>query len=119
MEKFSVQIFASDLLAVYEHYKRAFGATIKFDGKADDGTLIHLHLDIMGASLGIAPKRPDEIAKGNTVQLCLCFPDEETLRHAYTTLEEGGLGEGLSWLPWSPLQGYVTDKFGVMWCIGL
>ena len=119
MGNFSVQIFASDLLEVYEHYKKAFNATIQFDGKADDGTLIHLQLDIMGASLGIAPKRPDEITKGNVVQLCLPFSDEEKLRHAYNVLAEGGYGEGLMCLPWSPLQGYVTDKFGVMWCIGL
>ena len=119
MADFSVQIFATDLLDVYEHYKRAFNATLLFDGKADDGTLIHLQLDIMGASLGIAPKRSDEIIKGNTIQLCLPFPDEETLRNAYNVLEEGGNGEGLHSFPWSPLEGYVTDKFGVMWCIGL
>jgi len=119
MSNFSVQIFADDLLEVYEHYKRAFNATLLFDGKADDGVLIHLQLDIMGASLGVAPKRPDEITKGNVVQLCLAFPDEETLRTAYAVLEEGGFSEGLGCLPWSPLQGYVTDKFGVMWCIGL
>ena len=52
MSVFSVQIFATDLMAVYAHYKRAFGAAILFDGKADDGTLIHLQLDIMGASIG-------------------------------------------------------------------
>ena len=119
MEAFSVQIFASDLLEVYAHYKKAFDATIQFDGKADDGALIHLQLNIMGASIGVAPKRPDEITKGNVVQLCLPFPNEEKLRRAYAVLEEGGFGEGLLSLPWSPLQGYVTDKFGVMWCIGL
>jgi len=119
MSDFSVQIFATDLMAVYEHYKRAFGATILFDGNADDGTLIHLQLDIMGASLGIAPKRPEQIEKGNVVQLCLPFSDETKLRHAYSVLAEDGHGEGLQKLPWSDLEGYVTDKFGVMWCIGL
>ena len=119
MANFSVQIFATDLLAVFEHYKRAFDATLLFDGKADDGTLIHLQLDIMGASLGIAPKRSDEITKGNTIQLCLQFVDEKALRFAYEVLSEGGYAEGLAILPWSPLEGYVTDKFGVMWCIGL
>ena len=114
-----MQVFASDLLEVYEHYKNAFNAAIQFDGKADDGTLIHLQLNIMGASLGIAPKRPDEITKGNVVQLCLRFTDEAELRTAYAVLEDGGFGEGLVCLPWSPLEGYVTDKFGVMWCIGL
>ncbi len=116
---FSIQIFATDLLDVFEHYKRAFNATLLFEGRADDGGLIHMQLDIMGASLGIAPKRPDEIAKGNVVQLCLPFSDEVTLRNAYNVLLEGGHGEGLACLPWSPLQGYVTDKFGVIWCIGL
>ena len=36
MANFSVQIFATNLLAVYEHYKRAFNATLLFDGKASD-----------------------------------------------------------------------------------
>jgi PhnB protein len=119
MNNFSVQIFATDLPEVFEHYKRAFNAKLLFDGKADDGTLIHLQLDIMGASLGVAPKRPDEIIRGNVVQLCLPFSDEASLRTAYDVLAEGGHGEGLHTFPWSPLQGYVTDKFGVMWCIGL
>lgn len=119
MADFSVQIFAADLLEVFEHYKRAFNATVLFEGRADDGGLIHLQLDIMGASLGVAPKRPDEIIKGNTIQLCLPFPDEESLRKTYSVLEENGTGEGLHSFPWSLLQGYVTDKFGVMWCIGL
>ncbi len=119
MGNFSVQIFATDLLEVYEHYKRAFNALLIFEGRADNGGLIHLQLDIMGASLGVAPKSPDEITKGNVVQLCLPFPDEVTLRNAYNVLEEGGHGEGLACLPWSLLQGYVTDKFGVIWCIGL
>jgi len=119
MSNFSVQIFASDLRAVFAHYQRAFDATLLFDGKADDGTLIHLQLDIMGASLAIAPKRSDEITKGNAMQFCLPFSDEAKLRHAYAVLSEDGHGEGLQTLPWSALQGYVTDKFGVMWCIGL
>ena len=119
MENFNAQIFATDLLEVYEHYKRAFDATILFDGKGDKGELIHLQLSIMGASLGIAPKRKEEIIKGNVVQLCIPFTDEVKLRAAYNILAEDGHGEGLHTFPWSPLQGYVTDKFGVMWCIGL
>ena len=38
---------------------------------------------------------------------------------AYNVLKEGGYADMLKSFPWSPLQGYVTDKYGVMWCIGL
>lgn len=119
MPGFIVQIFASDLLEVARHYERAFGATVLNEAMGDGGELIHIELDIMGARLCVAPKRPDDITKGNTVQLCLKFGGEDELRYTYGVLEEGGSGEGLRTHLWSNLEGYVTDKFGVMWCIGI
>lgn len=119
MGNFTVQIFAEDLLVTFEHYKKAFNATILFEGKADDGGLIHVEMDIMGNRIALAPSLPCGNIKGNITVLCLKFQQKEALMTAYNTLKEGGQADELKSFPWSPLEGYVTDKYGVNWCIGL
>ena len=119
MSNFTVQLFARDLIASFHHYEKAFQATFLFDAKADDGTLIHLEMDVMGNRIALAPPLPCGNIKGNITVLCLKFPDRQSLMTAYNTLIEGGQSQGLQTFPWSPLQGYVTDKFGVNWCIGI
>jgi uncharacterized glyoxalase superfamily protein PhnB len=120
MKNFSVLLFAStDLMEMFEHYKRAFNAKFLFDGKGSQGELIHVQMDVLGNEIGLAPAAPHEIAAGNVTVVCLKFDNENDLRRAYEVLCEGGHGEGLLNLPWSPLEGYVTDKYGVKWCIGI
>jgi len=114
-----VQIFAENLLETFEHYRRAFNATKLSEAYGDSNELIHLEMGIMGNRLAIAPHAPHEITKGNVTVICLGFEDKEKLLTAYRVLKEDGHTEGLFELPWSPLQGYVTDKYGVVWCIGL
>ena len=119
MGNFVVQIFTEDLIETFEHYKKAFNAAIIFEGKADDGGLIHLEMDVMGNRIALAPPLPCGNMKGNIIVLCLKFEKEEQLLTAFNTLKDGGQTDGLAPLPWSPLEGYVTDKYGVNWCIGL
>ena len=120
MSNFSVLFSISDdLLEAFEYYKRAFNAKFLWDGKGDADELIHVQMDVMGNGIGLAPFAPHEIKAGNVTVVCLKFKCEAELRQAYNVLEEGGHGEGLLTLPWSPLEGYVTDKYGVKWCIGL
>ncbi len=76
-------------------------------------------MDIMGKSLAVAPRAPHEIIKGNVTVICLKFNDKNSLINAYNVLCEDGFTEGLKEHPWSALEGYVTDKYGVTWCIGL
>lgn len=73
----------------------------------------------MGNKIALAPHSPSEITKGNVTVICLKFEQKEALLQAYDILKEGGQTEGLLELPWSPLEGYVTDKYGVVWCIGV
>ncbi|MDR0294206.1 MAG: hypothetical protein LBH95_08660 [Oscillospiraceae bacterium] len=116
---FVVQIFAENLTETFEHYKKAFNADILFEGKADNGDLIHLEMNIMGNRIALSPPLPCGNIKGNITVLCLKFQQKEALLTAYNILQEDGHSNGLSELPWSPLEGYVTDKYGVNWCIGL
>lgn len=119
MPNFMVQIFTEDLLETFEHYKKAFNATILFTAKGSEDELIHLEMDIMGNKIAMAPPLPCGIIKGNITVLCLKFQQEEALMTAYNVLKEGGQADTLKSYPWSALEGYVTDKFGVNWCIGL
>lgn len=119
MNNFVVQIFAENLLETFEHYKEAFGATIIFEGKADNGDLIHLEMDVMGNRIALAPPLPCGNIKGNITVLCLKFEDKESLLKAYNTLKKDGHTDGLQSLPWSELEGYVTDRYGVNWYIGI
>ena len=120
MKNFSVLLFTStDLMEMFEHYKRAFNAKLLFTGRGDAGELIHVAMDVLGNEIALAPAAPHEITAGNVTVVCLKFRKEKDLRRAYEVLEEDGHGKELLNLPWSPLEGYVTDKYGVKWCIGL
>ena len=115
----SILIFTENLLETFEHYQKAFHATKVGTGYGNQNELIHLEMEIMGNRIALAPHSPSEIAKGNVTVICVKFQQKEALMQAYDTLKEGGQTGGLSELPWSPLEGYVTDRYGVVWCIGL
>ena len=119
MSQLTVQIFSSNLLETFEHYKKAFNATQISLTRGSENEPIHLEMNIMGDSVAIAPLAPHEITKGNVTVICLGFENKEALMQAFDVLRDGGQTDGLAELPWSPLQGYVTDKYGVVWCIGL
>jgi uncharacterized glyoxalase superfamily protein PhnB len=119
MSQLTVQIFSPDLIETFEHYKKAFNAAQISLARGSKNEPIHLVMDILGNHIAIAPLAPHEITKGNVTVICLGFQNKESLLKAHDVLTEGGHSEGLKELPWSPLQGYVTDKYGVVWCIGL
>ena len=121
MSNLSVLIFAEDLMGVFELYQKAFNATFLLTANGSQGELIHLEMDIMGNKIAVAPPLPRGINKrDNVTVLGLQFDDRETLLKAYHVLKEECLADdGLKVLPWNPLEGYITDKFGVVWCLGL
>ena len=121
MGNICVGIFAENIMEMYEHYKRAFNAALITTANGSQGELIHLEMDIMGTKIWIQPPLPRGINKNNNVTILgLKFNDKETLLRAYDVLKEDCLAnDGLKELPWSPLEGIITDKFGVVWCIGI
>ena len=120
----TIQIYITDVLKAYEHYKRAFNSSINFTGKGSQDELIHLEFDLYGNKIALAPAAQHEIAKGNTrfpniTMICLNFKDKESLIQAYNVLKEDVHADELRVFPWSELSGGVTDKFGVSWCLSL
>ena len=67
MGKLTIQFFSEDLMAMYEHYHNAFGATLLSTDNGSQGELIHLEMDIKGNKLAIAPHALHEIVKGNVL----------------------------------------------------
>ncbi|MDR0474821.1 MAG: hypothetical protein LBH43_14250 [Treponema sp.] len=114
-----VMIFTDNLLETFEHYKKAFNAKNIGEGYSDNKELIHLEMNILGNKIALAPHSPNEIIRENVTVICLKFQQKEALIKAYNALKEEGQTEGLKELPWSPLEGYVTDKYSVVWCIGI
>ena len=120
MGELIVQISATDILETFEHYKKAFNATQISLARGSVNEPIHLEMDILGNKVAIAPFAPHEIIKGNVMRIYLRFDNnKEALLNAFNVLKEGGQTEGLHTYPWNELEGYVTDKYGVVWCIGL
>jgi len=117
----TIGLFAEDLLEVFEHYKRAFNAALIYTDKGSQNELIHLEMDIMGMKMWVQPTAPGDINKHNNVMMLgLKFVDANSLKQAHEVLKEECISDGgLDKYPWSPLQGLITDKFGVRWCIGL
>ena len=121
MSNLCVGIFAEDLMEIFEHYKRAFNATLIATANGSQDELIHLEMEIMGNKIWVTPPLPRGINKKDNVSILgLKFHDKEALLRAYEVLKEDCIADdGLKELPWSPLEGYITDKFGVIWCIGV
>ena len=61
MGKLTVQIFTTDLLKTFEHYKKAFNATQTSIARGSENEPIHLKMNIMGNQIAIAPHAPHEI----------------------------------------------------------
>lgn len=75
-----------------------------------DGTLIHFS--------DTPASWPFEM--GNAITLLYENPSEEQLRAVFDRLAEGGIIQmPLQPTSWTPLYGYVRDKFGVGWQLNL
>lgn len=104
-------------------YCEAFGMTVGYNVKHDDGTYLHAELLKDDASVFAVSESDDEDtkhamlqAKQPTMSLGINLNNDSELRHAYEALiKDGHALRLLGSLPWSPLSADVVDKFGVCW----
>ena len=120
-----LQIYVKDRKEAIELYKKAFDAKLGFQDIAEDGTIIHMELDICGQAIAVGevPNAScDDIKSctGNTMQFCLQFGEgqEDRVKKAYDTLIDGGktltpLGD----VGFSSCGVEFIDKYGVWWCL--
>jgi PhnB protein len=104
-------------------YRDAFGMTLGYNAKHDNGSYLHAELEKGGKSVFAVSESDNEPIRramlstgAPTMSLGVDLDNDEELRHAYAALtQEGHVLRPLGELPWSPLSADVVDKFGVCW----
>lgn len=120
-------LYLKNSLEAVDYYMQAFGMTLGYHVKHDDGSFLHAELEKNGHTIFCVSEAPEsDFAKAMlatplpTMSYGLDFDTEQEVRQAYALLSDGGhvlrpLGE----LPWSPLSADVVDRYGVYWYITL
>lgn len=120
-----LQIYVKDRNEAVELYKKAFDAKLGFHDIAEDGTILHMELDICGQALAVGEIRNSSCAgekssTGNAMQFCLQFGEgqEDRVIKAYETLIDGGKTlTPLGNVGFSSCGVEFIDKYGVWWCL--
>jgi uncharacterized glyoxalase superfamily protein PhnB len=106
-------------------YAQAFGMTIGYNVKHDNGTYLHAELEKDGRPVFAVSESDDPAVREATIRatrptmsLGISLSDEAELSAAYEALSQGGhVIFPLGPLPWTPGAADVVDKFGVCWYI--
>lgn len=116
-----VGIYVKNSQAAVETYCAAFGWTLGYHVRNEDGSFFHSELKAGGQTAIAVVEAPEAVdGTGNPVELDHTFQTREDLVKAFELLKEGGkVTLGLCELPWSPCAACVTDRFGVRWYLTL
>ncbi|GHU79483.1 hypothetical protein FACS1894191_2390 [Clostridia bacterium] len=116
-----MQIYTIGSDKAVELYKRAFGAKVGAAYPNDDGTFMHVELDVFGQCVAISELPPGAaLTPGNTAQFCLHLGEgrADKVRQAYEVLqEEAEIQSPIGECIFSPLMFSLVDRFGVNWCV--
>jgi PhnB protein len=119
-------LYIKNSVEASKFYMDAFGMTLGYNAKNEDGTYLHAELLKGEKSIfAVSENKLDEtIARSMlasnwpTMSYGINLDSNEELEHAYKILSEGGhILRELSSLPWSPSSADVVDKYGVYWYI--
>lgn len=116
-------LYVKNSVEAVEFYMEAFGMTLGYNARNEDGSFLHAELLKGGDSIfAVSENNDEEIARSMlaarwpTMSYGINFDSDGELEHAYKMLAEGGhILRELSPLPWSPLSADVVDKYGVYW----
>ena len=79
--------------------------------------VMHAEMTINGTKVSFSDTQ-DSVKDGSMISLAVDFPTEDKVREAYEALKEGGLVlMELAPQFFSPLYGWVVDKYGISWQI--
>jgi PhnB protein len=115
-----MQVYVKGSIEAMELYKKAFNAETVCEYKNDDGSYMHVELDVYGQILALSESGEEKSITGNTMQFCLHFGEKEKalVEKAFTVLEEGAqVRRPLGLCSYSPCMVDLIDKYGVRWCI--
>lgn len=115
-----MQIYVKNSKEAMIFYQKAFGATISNIHKNDDGSYMHVEMNLFGQILALSETLDANSFSGNTMQLCLHFTEseKEIISNAYNVLKENAeIKFPLGPCFYSPYMFGLIDKFGVNWCL--
>ncbi|GFZ29996.1 hypothetical protein CSC2_05220 [Clostridium zeae] len=127
--KLGATLYIKNTVEAVEFYKEAFGMTLGYNEKFQDGTYIHAVLLRDGQEVfAVSESRNDDFVNAMlssslkdsrpTMSYGINFDNEDEVRKAYSMLVEGGkVLFPLGSLPWSSCCADVVDKYGVYWYI--
>lgn len=120
--EFGATLYVRNSVLAAETYCDAFGMTIGYNVKHDDGTYLHAELGKDGRGFAVSESRDGSAAQAMldaeqpVTSLGLSLDTDEALERAYRILAEGGrVLRELGPLPWTPLSADLVDRFGVCW----
>jgi PhnB protein len=116
------QVYVKGSVEAVALYQKAFGAKVSNEYKNEDGSYMHVELDVFGQVLAVSEGLPyaGESITGNTMQFCLHMGEgkEDAIKRAYEVLKDGAqIHSPLDKCFFSPLMFGLIDKFGVNWCM--
>lgn len=128
--KIGLQAYIQRSAEAIEFYQKAFGATLGYNVRNDDGTFMHAELYLDGQLLIALSESSSDVGIKNvknysptdypTMNFGVNLDSEEAVKKAYDVLIEGGnILLSLGPLPWSTCCANVVDKFGVFWYISV
>ncbi len=118
-------LYVQNSIEAVDFYCEAFGMTLGYHAKYEDGTFLHAELMKGEKSIfAVSENQDSEIARSMltanqpTMSYGVNLENDAELNHAYKCLAAGGhILRELGSLPWSPLSADVVDKYGVCWYI--
>jgi PhnB protein len=128
--KIGLQVYVQRSAEAIKFYQKAFGATLGYNVRNDDGTFMHAELYLDGQLLIALSESSSDVGIKNvknysptdypTMNFGVNLDSEEAVKNAYDVLIEGGnILLPLGPLPWSISCANVVDKFGVFWYISV
>ena len=116
-------LYVRNSVEAVKFYMEAFGMTLGYHAKNEDGSFLHAELLKGGDSIfAVSENSEEEIVQSMlasqrpTMSYGINLDNDEELDHAYKTLAEGGhVLRELGSLPWSPRSADLVDRYGVCW----
>ena len=143
--KIGSQVYVKGSAKAVQLYKEAFGATLEYHVKNDDGSFFHAELfsdgefflavseASTGTPAGFTPPTPyekllDTVSNASSfrptavppMQFGVEFKDEKAVVNAFEILKTGAtITMPLGRLPWSDCCASLVDQFGVNWYLSI
>lgn len=120
MKRSLMQLYINNTKAAVSFYQKAFDASIVSEHKNEDGSYLHVELDLGGQIIALSESIESDVIIGNTMQFCLQFGDSEKHRimKAFEILKVNAeilipLGPCF----YSELMVSLVDQYGINWCL--